>query len=67
MAFDPAYQALIKIEQRLRYWEDSNATVKRALNFEETDCEYWGNVIKINNDSFPISIVWIEMLTNHSI
>ena len=52
MVFDSAYQALIKIEQRFRYREDSNATVKRALNFEGTDCEYWGSVIKINDGSF---------------
>lgn len=40
MALDPAYQALIRIEQRSKYQNDPNATVKRALNFEKTNCKY---------------------------
>lgn len=39
MAFDPMYQALIQVEQRPRYQDDSNVIVKRALNFDQTNCE----------------------------
>ena len=40
MAFDPFYQALIRIEQRPKYQNDPGATVKRAVSFDETNCEY---------------------------
>ena len=40
MAFDPMYQALIQVEQRSRYQNDSNVIVKRALDFDQANCEY---------------------------
>ena len=41
MAFDPMYQALIKIDQRPSYQNHPVASVKRALSFEAaSDCEF---------------------------
>lgn len=40
MAFDPFYQAIIRIEQRPKYQNDPGAFVKRALSFDGTNCEY---------------------------
>ena len=36
MAFDPVYQALIRIEQRSTYLDDPLALVKRAKSFEDS-------------------------------
>lgn len=40
LAFDPVYQALIKIEQRPKYHDYPVAVAKRALNFGDfSDCQ----------------------------
>ena len=40
MAFDPAYQALIRVEQKSQYRDNPIATVKRALDFQDPEhCE----------------------------
>ena len=50
MAFDPMYQALIKIDQRPRYQNHPVASVKRALSFEAaSNCEFSKYFIAIND------------------
>lgn len=46
MAFDPAYQALIRIEQRPVYQNHPIALGRRALSFEDSlNSEYWNYVV----------------------
>lgn len=53
MAFDPVYQALIKIDQRPKYHDYPVALVKRALGFEAAlDCEFSKYFTAINDHTY---------------